>query len=143
MKVLAVILALICGAASTFLLGVAQLIWASSEVSYYLQLALAFVLLGGLFFATRNASARLLAAALIGTAMIAALMPLDSSVMIFSEIASRQAEPREGEVIGNAGGWIDWLTSVGSLWLIHAVLLAVFAYGLRQWWTLQGAKPRP
>jgi hypothetical protein len=143
LALLALIPALVGGAACIFLLGVAQLIWASSEVSYYLQLTLAFVLLGSLFLATRNASTPLLVAALLGTAMIAALMPLDTSVEIFSELASQQAEPGDGEVIGKTGGWIDWLTSVGNLWLIHAVLIAVFVYGVRRWWALRGAKPRP
>lgn len=141
MKVLPLVLAFAAGATCVLLLGVAQLIWARSEASYYLQLALTIALLGGLFFAARSASTPLLAAAIAGVALIAALMPLDSSEMIFSKIAALRADPREGEVMEIAGGWSDWLTGVGGLWLIHAALLAVLAYGGRQWWKRQGAQP--
>jgi hypothetical protein len=134
MRALALFLGLLAGAACLAFLGVAQLIWAQSEASYYVQLTLAAVLIGGLFFVARKASTRAIGVAVVTIAFLAAFMPIENRLIAFSSISQRNAaEPRIGDEIGSAAGFTDQVTSIVLLWLIHTVLLAVFAFGVRYW----------
>lgn len=132
MRALPLLLAVVAGLSSLGLLGVAQLIWAASEASYYVQLAFAVGLLGGLYLLAQKASPRALSIAIVAAAFLAAIMPIERSVFEILSIGRQNAgEPQVGEAIGPASGISDVLTSIGVLWLLYGVLLAAFAFGLR------------
>jgi hypothetical protein len=134
MRKLSLLLAFLAGSASLALLSVAQLIWARSEASFYAHLAFAIVLLGRLLLVARKASMRALGIAVVVAALLAALMPVENRLSAISSIASRNAgEPRiAGEII-SAFGLTDLLMSIGMLWLLYAVLLMAYAFGMRHW----------
>lgn len=111
MRELTLVTGLAAGVVAVWFLGVAQLIWADSEASYYVQLALAVLLLASLGMLARRASASLLAIAVLATAFSTALLPVENGLVRLRE------EP----------------SGLAISWLFYSVLLAVFAFGLRHW----------
>jgi hypothetical protein len=131
MRALALFLGFLAGAATLAFLGAAQLIWAQSEASYYLQLALAAALLIGIFFLARKASTRSLSISVLTAACLTAFMPFENRFIAFLSIAERHAA--SGDEMAGAAGFTGQLTSIAIGWLFYAVLLAVFAFGMRRW----------
>ena len=142
MRGLALFVAVLAAAASLGYMGLAQLIWAQSEVSYWAQLLLAGLMLAGLFLLATNAfSTRMLGLAVIGAAFVAAFMPIDNRVVAFVDTASRNAaRPEAGDQIGGPG-FVDQFASIAVLWAIYAVLLTIFTFGVRYWSVQKGPAP--
>ena len=118
MRAFALSTGLLGGAAALLFLSSAQLIWARSESSYYLQFALACGCLAGLLFLARRASARLLCTLVVAAALMIALMPIENTSLPLS---------------GGHAKLFDRLSAVASPWLFYAVLLGLWTFGWRRW----------
>jgi hypothetical protein len=142
MRAVALLVGMLAAAASLGYMGVAQLIWAQSEASYWLQLILAGLMLIGLFALARKLFAtRVLGLAVLGAACVMAFMPVDNRVIEFVSIASRnKARPEAGDQIGGPG-FVDQFASIAVLWAYYAVLLALFTFGVRYWFVQKRQSP--
>lgn len=122
-----------CAALSSLVLLGVQLISAGSELSYYLQLSVGVLLLVALFIAAQKGSPLLVTIAVLGSAALAASMPLDltfssSGLLAPGPSASRQV----GEVIERLDRTQEYLLAMATLWLIHLILMATLAFSARQ-----------
>lgn len=142
MRALALFVGILAAAASLGYIGVAQLIWAQSEASYWLQLVLAGLMLVGLFALARKPFAtRVLGLAVLGAAFVMAFMPIDNRVIEFVSIASRnKARPEAGDQTGGPG-FVDQFASIAVLWALYAVLLTIFTFGVRYWFVHKRLSP--
>jgi hypothetical protein len=134
MRALALVLGLAAGAAVLGFVCFAQLIFAQSEGGYYSQLALAVGILTGFFLYGRKASVGLLGGLVLVSSFLTASMPIDSRLMAISSTVSRRVHEPPIDLEG-APSLSDQLMGLGLGWLMHMILLGVFAFGLRYWAT--------
>jgi hypothetical protein len=127
-----IILAVCCQLGSLALLGTLQLIWAGSDISYYLQLIVGALLLGFVFRTASKASQPLLIFTIIGSATVLAFMPADLAFSSSGPFADAGAPLNEGDVIGGSAATDDYLLSLATLWLAHAVLVLALAFSSRR-----------
>jgi hypothetical protein len=113
------------GLALLFLLGFAQLIWASSEASYWVQLVLAVVVLAVLAWSSGKVSRRTLALAVAGVSFVTASMPVENRLILMGLPSS--AGDQDWRVLDV----LDALTPPLIALLIHLLLVASFAFAVR------------
>ena len=112
MRRLSLIIGFAAAATLLFTLGAAVLIWSQSDLSYYLQFALALSLLCGLFCAARRSwGIWMLALLALASATITTAMPIESFSSRLSTLSS-------------FGGF-------GISWTVQFALTAIFTFGMK------------
>src|SRR5688572_7261064 len=115
------IVALVAALASLALVAVVQLIYASSELSYYAQLGFAVATVAAIGFAAARFSLLGLVAVVLASATVATLMPVEASYFAFTSVT--QTGPlHPGDVVPQAGDRSEFIVGMSQLWLIHALL---------------------
>jgi len=123
MRSLSLIIGFAAAAILLFALGAVVLIWSQSDLSYYLQFALALSLLCGLFWAARRSwGIWMLVLSALASATITTTMPIESVSYRLSALSS-------------FGGF-------GMSWAIQFALTAIFTFGMKFGFARRGGRNR-
>jgi len=112
MRVLSLIIGFAAAATLLFALGTAVLIWSQSDLSYYLQFALALSLLCALVWAARRSwGTKELMLSALASATITTAMPIENFSSRLSSLSR--------------------FDTSGISWVLQFALIAIFACGMR------------